>query len=65
MTSLIQGSVELRGMVAQPPPPDRVIRPARCDDHPEARPVTEDSQMGELMDDDCLECFRRGQDEAP
>ncbi len=52
-------------MVAEPPPPNGVIRPALGDHRPEPWPVTEHPQVGELVDDDRLEGFGRGQDEPP
>jgi hypothetical protein len=62
---LVEGSVELSGMVAEPAPPDGVIRSAGGDDGPEARPVTEHPQVSQLVDDDGLECLGRGQDQTP
>src|SRR5258705_9207812 len=42
-----------------------MVRAATRDDRPEARAVTEDPEMGELVDDDRFERFRWRQDEAP
>jgi hypothetical protein len=42
-----------------------MVRAATGNDGPEARPVTEDAEMGELMDDDRFERFRWRQDEPP
>src|SRR5258706_13447675 len=52
-------------MDPQPASPDEMVRPATRDDRPEARAVTEDPEMGELVDDDRFERFRRRQDQAP
>lgn len=57
--------MELEGVVTQPPPPDGVVRLAGGDEGPEGGPVTEDAQVGKLVDDDGLEGRRRGEDEAP
>src|SRR4051812_10644299 len=57
--------MKLDRVVAEPPPPGRVIRTTRRDEPPEARPVPEVAQMRELVDDDRLERFRRGEDQAP
>src|SRR5690348_883145 len=42
-----------------------MVRPARGDEGPEPRAVAEDAEMGELVDDDRLERFGRGEDEPP
>ena len=57
--------MQLRRVVVQPATPDLVIRPARGDDCPEPRAVTEDAQVCELVDDDRLERLGRREDEPP
>ena len=52
-------------MLAQPAAPDLVVGPARRDEVPEARPVAEHAQVRQLVDDDRLERFGRGEDEPP
>lgn len=60
-----EGAVELGRMVAQPAPPRRVVWPAGRDDSPETWTVPEHPQVGQLVDDDRLERFGWGEDEAP
>src|SRR5438445_13830507 len=57
--------MELHRVAPEPRPPDEMVGPARCDDAPEARTMAEDSEMGELVDDDRLEGLGRGEDEPP
>ena len=52
-------------MDPQPASPDEMVRATARDDCPEARPVPEDPEMGELVDDDRFERFGWCQDEAP
>src|SRR2546426_3917179 len=52
-------------MDSQPASPDEMVGAAAGNDGPEARPVTEDPEMGQLVDDDRFERFRRRQDEPP
>jgi hypothetical protein len=52
-------------MVVQPASPRGVIRASLGDERPEPRAVTEDPEVGELVDDDRLEGLGRRQDEAP
>lgn len=63
--SLIEGAVELGRVLAQPAPPDRVIRPSGGHDRPEPRPVTEHPQVRQLVDHHGLEGLWRRQDQAP
>src|SRR6266446_7232194 len=52
-------------MDPQPAPPDEMVRAATGDDGPEARPMAEDAEMGELVDNDRFERLRWRQDEPP
>ena len=52
-------------MDPQPAAPDEMVREATGNDAPEARPMTEDAEVGELVDDDRFERFRWRQDEPP
>jgi len=52
-------------MDPQPAAPDEMVRSAAGNDGPEARPMTEDAEMGELVDDDRFERLRWRQDEPP
>ena len=52
-------------MDPQPAAPDEVVGHSTGDDSPEPRPVAEDPEMGELVDDDRLKRLRRRQDEPP
>src|SRR5260221_1714797 len=61
----VQGAVQLGGVLAQPASPQGVVGAARRDERPEARPVTEDAQMRELVDDHGFETLRRSEDEPP
>ena len=54
-----------RRRFAQPASPGEVVRDAGGDHRPELRPVAEDAQVGQLVDDDGLEGLRQGEDEAP
>jgi hypothetical protein len=57
--------MQLDGVLAQPAPPAAVVRSPGGDDIPEARPVTEDAEMRQLVDDDRFQRFRRREDQAP
>ena len=50
-----QRGVKLRGVGPQPAPVGRVVRDPRRHEVPETRPVPEDPQMAQLVDDDRLE----------
>ncbi len=52
-------------MVVEPASPDPMIGAARCDQRPEPWTVSEHPQVGELVADDGLERFDRGEDQAP
>ena len=64
-SSLVEGAVQLGGVVAQPAAPDLVVGSARGDHRPEPRAVAEHPQVRELVDDDRLERLGRGEDEPP
>src|SRR5436190_7471504 len=57
--------MQLHRMLAQPLPPGQVVGSAGGDQAPEPRTVPEVAQVGQLVDDDRIERFGRGEDEAP
>ena len=57
--------MQLGGVVVQPSAPRAVVWPPRRDERPESRPVPEDPEVGQLVDDHGLQGLVRGQDQAP
>ena len=57
--------MQLERVVAQPVAPPDVVGTPFGHQRPEPRTVTEDPQVGQLVDDDGLEGLGRGQDEPP
>src|SRR3954447_5862953 len=57
--------MQLEAVLAQPAPPDNVVGPPGCDERPEAGPVAEHAQVGQLVYDDGLERGGRREDERP
>ena len=57
--------MKLQGVVAEPVTPRHVIGPTLGDERPESWAVTEDAEVGQLVDHHGLERLWWGEDEPP